>query len=437
MRAALLSIGDELLLGEKPETNSAAIAQLLLQHGIDTTQRQCVGDDRRAIHAALAALAAEAELVVATGGLGPTADDLTREALGDLISPGESLEIDTASAAAITARFAARGRVLQEMELRQARCPRGSRCLSNGVGVAPGIAARHGKTQIICLPGPPNEALPMLAAELSSLTHERGEQTSPSTIRCGIVQSCGLGETESARRLGELMRRDANPHVGTTASGAMVQARIRWRGQQATPEAIGSLQERIMALWHPWSYSPGDDPLSAVVGQMLRRRGESLAVAESCTGGLLGGECTHIPGSSDWFRGGVIAYSNQVKVDMLGVDPMSLLQHGAVSAQTARAMALGVLSRFSADWAIAITGVAGPGGGTAEKPSGTVLVSVAGRAQVGTTRRFLIPGTRSGIRERSVRLALQALRFELLGCADQPLLHQVAHSVQSGERSAK
>ncbi|NBX24662.1 MAG: CinA family nicotinamide mononucleotide deamidase-related protein, partial [Planctomycetes bacterium] len=353
--------------------------------------------------AALRDLAGAAELVVVTGGLGPTDDDLTREALRMALGESAPLVRDAEAAESLHRWFRDRGRAMPEINARQALRPAGARCLANDFGTAPGLQAAVGEASVFCLPGPPREMQPMFERFVSPVLPRLAMAT-------GVVHAFGQGESFLAERLGERMRRDRNPLVGTTASGAVVSARVRGTGSAADPEAMERELLAIEALWAPYAFGRGETTLAGAVGQELRSRGLTLALAESCTGGLAGSMVTAEAGSSAWFRGGVMCYANEAKRDLCGVRQASLDAHGAVSEAVAVELADGVRSRLGADWAASITGIAGPSGGSEDKPVGTVFIGVSGPG-FSRARRFHFPGERASIRDRAARGALALLRL--------------------------
>jgi nicotinamide-nucleotide amidase len=334
---------------------------------------------------------------------------------------------------------ASRGRTLHPMQRIQALRPRSATLIPNPVGTAPGIAAElrspqsasHGAhvCTLFALPGPPPELIPMF--ERSVAPALRPAKTRAITTL--VLHTLGLPESEVARRLGDLMKRDSNPVVGTTASGGIVSCRIRYEGSRDAGElAVRDLEPRIRNLMSPFVFGAGDQSLPAAVLELLRSRRECLVVAESCTGGLLGSLITAIPGSSDVFLGGWITYANEMKRDEVNVPPELIAQHGAVSEPVARAMASGALraSRAAgADHAISITGVAGPDGGTTQKPVGDVFIAIASRTDGAdiTTRvqRFRFPGDRNTVRDRAAKFALALLRLSIVTPERTPLLWEV------------
>jgi nicotinamide-nucleotide amidase len=405
MKAAILSIGDELVLGQTQDTNAKWLAQRLASVGVPCVQFRVVPDALEAQASALRELAGTADLVVVTGGLGPTDDDLTREALRMAMGEASPLVHDAEAAESLHRWFRDRGRAMPEINARQAQRPAGARCLANDFGTAPGLQATVGAARVFCLPGPPREMQPMFERYVSPVLPRLAMAT-------GVVHAFGQGESFLAERLGERMRRDRNPLVGTTASGAVVSARVRGTGDAADPGAMETELSDIERIWAPYAFGRGDMTLAGAVGHELRSRGLTLALAESCTGGLAGSMVTAEPGSSVWFRGGVMCYANEAKRDLCGVRQASLDSQGAVSETVAIELADGVRSRLAADWSASITGIAGPSGGSESKPVGTVFIGVSGPG-FSQARRFHFPGERASIRDRAARGALALVRLAI------------------------
>ncbi|MBX3372724.1 MAG: competence/damage-inducible protein A [Phycisphaeraceae bacterium] len=409
--AATLSIGDEILLGQSRDSNAPWIARRMLDLGVTMVAHAAVGDDRDVIASTLRDLARRAGIVISTGGLGPTADDLTREALTDVVDPGCAAIEDPAALAEVEAWFTGRGRPMPPGNRAQARRPPSARSLTNDHGTAPGLHARIDGTDIFCLPGPPREMHPMFERCVAPIASASGTGAVPMRL----LHACGLGESEFAQRLGALMDRHREILVGTTASGGIVTARIRARhGGSAAEAAVASAALAVRAAWHPFVFGEGGTTLAESVGVLLRERGQTVAVAESCTGGLLAARLVDPPGASHWFRGGWMTYANERKVEDLGVPADLIARHGAVSREVALAMADGARRRAGADWALSTTGVAGPDGGTAEKPVGLVWIGIAGPTGNTTVHALRVPGDRAMIRDRTVLAALQRLRLRIL-----------------------
>ncbi len=424
--AAVLSIGDELTLGQTLDTNSKWVSDQLLAHGVVPIEHATVPDDRAAIAQAIGRLAGAADLIVVSGGLGPTADDLTRTGLADAM--GDELVEDAAALAQITAYFAERRIAMRRINAVQAQRPRSGACLPNPNGTAPGLhgVVRVGgrEVDVVCLPGPPREMKPMFEAQVvPRLRLEAGR-----VVVTRALHTFGLGESEIATRLGPMMDRDRNPMVGTTASQGVVSCRVRYEGNaEGAAAGIADCERVIREKLGVYVFGTEIDTLASAVLDLLRKRRETLSSVESCTGGMLGAMITDIAGSSDAYAGGWVTYTNELKTTLVGV-PEELFAPGgpgAVSRETAEAMARGGLDRSGADHCLAITGIAGPGGGSADKPVGTVWIARASRGQLAggagvpphrvEARRFLFSGERAHVRDWSVRSALAMLRFWLIG----------------------
>ncbi|GJQ28482.1 MAG: putative competence-damage inducible protein [Phycisphaerae bacterium] len=431
LRAAILAVGDELTLGQTADTNSAWLAHRLHQLGILAVEFNTVPDNLARHSAALRRLADVADLVIGTGGLGPTADDLTRPALAQAMD--DHLVEDMVALAQVEAFFAARGRPMPDINRAQAQRPSRGRSLANLHGTAPGLWGIVNGVDVFCLPGPPGEMKPMFEQQVvPRLRPDPGR-----VVRTRALHCFGIGESDAATRLGAMMARTSMPLVGTTASAGVVSVRLRFEGP-ATPadaDAALDLTERdIRTRLGEFIFGQDEDRLPSVVLALLRTRGETLACVESCSGGLLASMLTDIPGSSSAFLGGIVAYANPAKSALVGVDPhiLEIPGPGAVSAECAAALALGGLERLRADHALAITGIAGPDGavpardGVPAKPVGTVFIARAARDQPADVRRFEFPGDRAAVRRWSALTALAMLRFHLAGLPTPKLLRQVS-----------
>ncbi|MCC6675525.1 MAG: CinA family nicotinamide mononucleotide deamidase-related protein [Phycisphaerales bacterium] len=440
--AAIVSMGDELTLGQTLDTNSRWLSQRLVEAGIVPVEHVTAPDDLERIAAVLARLAQGVDLIISSGGLGPTADDLTREALARAM--GDVLVEDAASVAQIGSWFRSRGREMPVLNRVQALRPARGEAIENRNGTAPGLYGRIGEVHrleagatgfcdVFCLPGPPREMQPMFESFV------RGRLSPPAgrVVITRVLHTVGIGESDLAMRLGGLMARDRNPLVGTTASGGIVSIRIRYEGSEARNRAEAMVEraaQEAAALGAPHVFGGGTDSLASVVIDKLRRRGERLSVVESCTGGMLGSVITEVAGSSDVFWGGWITYANQTKREQVGVSARLFAETGpadapgAVSREVAEAMARGGLERSGTDHCLSITGIAGPGGGTEAKPVGTVWIARAWRSAEGIqteARRFAMGGDRAAVREWSARWALAMLWLGLEGRGEVKLLRQV------------
>ena len=425
MKAAILSIGDELVLGQTVDTNSAYLAGKLCRLGIFPTCHHTLADDKNAIAAAITQAAETADLILISGGLGPTEDDLTRQGLAQAM--GVPLVPDEKSLAAIDAFFKARGRSMSVSNRMQAMCPQGARMLENACGTAPGIHARLGQADIFVMPGVPREMFAMYERWVVPFLDQSQPAAHRPVILTTKINTFGLGESQVGEKLGSLMARHRNPKVGTTVSSGIVSVRIRSEFADA-PTAQQQMQqtiEQVETILHPFAFSRDEVSLPEVVIPLLAQRQLKLVTAESCTGGMLGQMITDVPGASHVYRGGWITYANEAKLRELGVDAAVLQHHGAVSAPVALAMAKGALERSEADIAIAVTGIAGPLGGSIDKPVGTVWMALAqrvsstggrqGRTLRADPLRFQLSGDRTLVRDRTCKSILQTLRFILLG----------------------
>lgn len=428
--AAILSIGDELTLGQKLDTNSQWLAEQLVARGVVVREHATLADDLEQNVCTLTRLAAEYPLLVVTGGLGPTLDDLTREALARVL--GEKLVEDERAMAHVRSIMERRGRVMSDNQRLQALRPASAVIIDNPTGTAPGLCARvprgaDGGCDVFCLPGPPGEMKPMFEAFVVPRLRTRPGRE----VRTRVLHCLGIGEGDLATRLGELMDRGRNPLVGTTASGGVVSIRVRYEGDAAAADAIMRETERLCReRAGAFVFGAEEERIESVVVGLLRERGRKLVLVESCTGGMVGSLLTSVAGSSDVLLGGFVTYANEMKTALVGVPRELTEAHGAVSEPVALAMARGGLERTSgATDALAITGIAGPGGGSEAKPVGTVFVARASRAGSGEVececRRLLITGGREDVRGRASRLALAMLRWHVLGETVPTVLWQV------------
>jgi nicotinamide-nucleotide amidase len=403
-RVAILAVGDELLAGDVIDTNSAWLARQVRARGYLVASLAVAGDEPAAIERALRVALAIADLVLVSGGLGPTGDDITRD--GVAAAAGLGLRERPELIERLTQIYGARGIPLNAGSRRQAEMPVGATVLENPVGTAAGFALVSDGRTIAVFPGVPSELRAMGAAFLDAQLPAAG-----AGLSC-TLHLCGLSESELGERLKDLMdharatRTDAR--LGVTAKLGVLSVSIRGTDARAVAAMEAEVRGRVGAL----IFGTGEETLADAVVHALAARRETVTTAESCTGGLLAGAITSVPGSSAVFREGVVAYANEVKAARLGVPEALLAQHGAVSEPVAAAMARGARERAGADHALAVTGIAGPDGGTPAKPVGTICFAVADREGERTlTRQWL--GTRDEVRGRSVNLALELLRRRL------------------------
>jgi nicotinamide-nucleotide amidase len=398
----LVTIGTELLLGFTIDTNAAFIGQFLSARGIRITRRTSVSDDAAAIREAISEGLDRTGTVLTTGGLGPTRDDISRQVVAELL--GLPLAFDESVWQALVERFARLGRVPAETNRTQAMVPTGGTVLANRWGSAPGLWLTSPRGLVIMLPGVPVEMRQLLEHEVAPRLANRSTGL---VIRSATLRTTGVPESTLAERIGSL--EDELVPLGLAYLPGTSGVDLRLTAWQLPAEAADArLRHGLDRLRHvvgPCVYGEGNADLAATLLDLMRSKGLHLALAESCTGGLVAGRLTEIPGASDVVVGGIVAYANQTKVDLLQVPAEVIAQHGAVSAETAEAMARGAQVRFGAEIAIAVTGVAGPGGGSPEKPVGTVWFAFAtGERVESVMARFV--GSRSEIRARAAQAAL-------------------------------
>ena len=412
LRAAeILAIGSELLTPFRTDTNSLYLTARLNELGLDVVGKAVVADDRALVESALRGALARADVVVTTGGLGPTDDDLTRDAI--VAVAGVGADEDPAVVAAIEARFARRGLHMPAINRRQAQVPRGAVVLDNPNGTAPGLWLEIRGKIVIALPGPPRELQPMYENHVQARLSARAGRM---VLRRRTLKIAGRGESHVEELAQPVYApwRDADPMITTTILAAPGQVELHLSAQGDDPARLDAALDAgvsaLRAALGPIVVSVDGRNLEEVVGALLLERGLMIAAAESCTGGLMLGKLTDVPGSSGWVAGGVVAYANAVKVEQLGVPAELIAEHGAVSEPVAAAMASGVRDRLQAGVGVGITGVAGPGGGTAAKPVGMVAVAVAGPGDRRVARTVRLPGDRLMVRQLAVQTALDLVR---------------------------
>ena len=417
MRIEILTIGDELLLGFTIDTNAAHLARQLAAVGIEVTRRGTVGDDAEGIAAAVREALDRTGAVITTGGLGPTSDDMTKEAVAALF--GRGMYLDEEHLAWMRERWRTHfRREMPEINRQQAMMPEGSRKLVNRHGSAPGVWLEDDRGRwVAMLPGVPREMRGMLADELLPLLRDRLARSGGggTVVASRTLRTTGIGESALAEMLGDLAKGLPGMPLSSLPGFEGTDLRLTTRGR-SEEEAARTLDEAIAKLRAPLGdavYGEGTTDLAAVVLADARARGLHIAVAESCTGGMLGARLTATPGSSDVVVGGVIAYANEVKERMLGVPAEVIERAGAVSEEVARAMATGVRDRLGVEIGVGITGIAGPGGGSPDKPVGTVwtAVDVGGGVRA---RRSVYVGDREEIRQRAAQGALEMIRRALM-----------------------
>jgi nicotinamide-nucleotide amidase len=412
VKAEILAIGSELLGPLRAETNSLWLTERLLDAGIEVTARATLGDDLTLLESAFREALSRADVVIATGGLGPTADDLTREAAAS--AAGRRLCRDPAIVEALRARFARYGRPMAATNEQQADVLEGAEALPNGRGTAPGQVLEHQGCLLFLLPGPPGEMKPMFEEQVLPLLRARVGPTRVVLRR--VLRIAAMPESDVDQLAAPVYSRFENPKTTILGAPGQVELHLVAHGDAAADAEsrievlAGALREALPGR----VFSEDGRDLAHVVVDLLRERGLTLALAESCTGGLLSARVTDVPGASAVLDRAFVTYANRAKIEEAGVDPALLEQHGAVSEEVAAALAAGAAGAAGADVGVGITGIAGPEGGTAEKPVGLVFVAIQGAA--GTrVKRNLFPGGRERVRVQATQVALEMLRRGLLG----------------------
>jgi nicotinamide-nucleotide amidase len=409
MEATIIAIGDELLLGKTVNNNAAYLSGRLAAVGIGTRRQIVVGDRDDEIVAALEAARELAAVAVTTGGLGPTDDDRTLAAVASHL--GRELVLHQPTLREIERRFARRGLPMPAVNVGQARVPAGARVLSNPLGTAPGLILEDEGFLLCLLPGVPAEMEYIFEHGFLPYLEKRGY--AGERVYEKLLHATGLPESAVAERLAGV-EVPAGLHLAYLPQAAQVDLRIWGTApdeERFTKRARPAL-EAVRRKLGEYIFGEDGASLEEVVGELLARRGETVAVAESCTGGLLAKRLTDVPGASAWFLGGVVAYANEAKTSLLGVPEETLVSFGAVSEEVARALAAGARERFGATYALAATGIAGPSGGTAEKPVGMICFALAGAdGAASTTQTF--GGGRGWVRRRASQYALDLLRRRL------------------------
>lgn len=404
----IVTIGTEILLGHLVDTNSVHIARELADHGVDVYAKHSVGDNADRLAAMLEGTLERADGAVCTGGLGPTVDDLTKDAVARSVR--RPLVLHEPSLRAIEERFRQFGRPMAENNVRQAYLPEGCVVFENPHGTAPGFAAlRDDGKFVACMPGVPREMKPMLAEKLLPWLVARFDLRQ--AIYTRTLHVVGIGESDLDRRVEDLFRTLENPKIAMLAHGGRVDIKVMAKADslQRAEELIAPVAAELRARIGPAWYGDDDTTLPGAIVRSLAARKLTLATAESCTGGAIADEIVSVPGASEVFRGSIVAYANDVKAQLLDVSETILATAGAVSEETAVAMARGARVRLGADVVIATTGIAGPGGGSAEKPVGLVWFALMLGDNEIETRRLTFPGSRTDIRERAAVAALSLI----------------------------
>ncbi|HEX6463623.1 MAG TPA: competence/damage-inducible protein A [Vicinamibacterales bacterium] len=413
--AEVIAVGSEMLGANRTDTNSLYVSQRLAEIGIDVRVKTVVGDEREDLASVVRQALDRWDVVVLTGGLGPTDDDLTRDVVADVLE--RPMSIDESIVEKIRARFARRSLTMPEVNRRQAYVPRGAIVLDNPNGTAPGLfieqAGSRGPQAIVLLPGPPREMHPMLdrvcAGPLAALAG------SERTYRTSLFLT-GRGESHVEQKVQPIYSRwrDRQPPISTTILAAMGQIElhlsVRDTDEARARATLARARDELVSVVGEDVYSTDGRPMEEVVGDLLKARQYTVAAAESCTGGLFMSRLTDVAGSSTYVRGGVVAYANEDKVSLLGVPAELIAAHGAVSEPVAVSMAEGVRERTAVDVSVGITGIAGPGGGTPQKPVGTVAIAVLVPEQSAYVRTYQFIGGRAMVKFQATQAAMDRIR---------------------------
>ena len=408
-KASIVSVGNEVLSGRTVDTNAAYVGRQLILVGLPVASSYTAADREEAIMRSLRLAAEDADVVIVTGGLGPTDDDVTRQAIAQYF--GVEMELRTELLVRIEEFFRRRGIPMPQRNAIQAHIPRGAKAIPNDWGTAPGIVAEKCGKLLFSLPGVPYEMEHMFQASVLPRLRELSKNQAVAVRR---LKCYGAGESAIAEMIGDAMRRDRNPLVNCTVSGGVITLEVVAvaASQSEADEMAGSEESTLRRILGKLVYGVDDETLAEVVGRRLAELNGTVAVAESCTGGLLSKLITDVPGASRYFVRGWITYSNEAKTQDLGVPPDLIERHGAVSKQVAQAMAQGARRRAANGYAIGITGIAGPDGGTELKPVGLVYISVDCRDGTETSR-YVFQADRANVRLRASQTALDMLRRRL------------------------
>jgi nicotinamide-nucleotide amidase len=413
--AEIIAVGSELLTPQRVDTDSLYLTGKLNHLGVEVVRKSIVGDDRKRLANVILSALESAQIVILTGGLGPTEDDVTRDSVALALGRGQTFRPEIGDW--LEQRFARMGRKMAEINKRQAFVIDDAVALPNPNGTAPGQWIEHRGRILMLLPGPPRELEPMFEKEcMPRLEAKLPKQA----IRTRFYRVAGMGESDVDALIAPVYTQYSNPVTTILAGPSDIQIHLRARAQtEAEAEAVlKEVGPRIEELLGDRLYSKDGAPMEAVVGGLLRRQQATLAVAESCTGGMLGERITSIAGSSDYFGGGFLTYTDRLKTELLGVDAALLKEHSAVSELVAIAMALGARSRTGSTYALAVTGIAGPDGGSETTPRGTVFIGFAG-PHGAEAKRFRFHGDRERVREFAVQNALELLRRRIMAANER------------------
>jgi nicotinamide-nucleotide amidase len=416
VKAELLSIGDELLIGQVINSNAAYISQQLNALGIEVSKVTTIGDNEKEILLAMKEAWVKNEVVIATGGLGPTHDDISKHVVAKFFK--KKLVLDKKTLAHVRARFRSFGiKKMPEVNIGQAMIPQSFKALRNEKGTAPGLLYHYKNKAFIILPGVPHEMSWLMSKWVIPELRSFYKKNLGAAIIHRTLHTVGIGESTLAERIGDVkdfLEKGATLAYLPKTSGVRLRISVRDASEKKAKEKIARIEKYIRERAGSFIHGSENETLEETVFNLLKAKGATLSTAESCTGGMLSMRITNVPGSSEVFIGGIVSYTNPVKTSELGVSEELIEKFGMVSEECAIAMAEGALKKFSTTYSLAITGIAGPGGGTKEKPVGTVWVSLAERSKPTIAKLFKFAGDRSIIRERSTDSALEMLRRRLL-----------------------
>jgi nicotinamide-nucleotide amidase len=406
MKAEIIAVGSELLTPDRVDTNSLFLTSELNKLGVEVIRKTVVGDDRGAIRDAFGRALERAEIVISTGGLGPTQDDLTREGLSDLLN--RKLELNDAVLAGLKERFAKYGRKMADTNIRQAMVPEGASVLENARGTAPGLWLEARERVIVLLPGPPHEMKALFAKEVA---HRLARRAGSTKLTARELRVAGMGESDVDQRIAPIYLKYSDVQTTILAAPGEIQIHLRaWSpdGSHAA-KMLDELSDRIAIELGDNVFTTAGEALEQVVAHALTGHHATISTAESCSGGLLAERLTRIPGSSNYFLGGVVSYSNALKSSWVDVPAVMIDAHGAVSAEVAVALADGIRRRTGSTLGVGITGIAGPGGATPDKPAGLVHIALA---DGGTPyeRKLNFLGDRERVRWQASQTALDMVR---------------------------
>jgi len=411
MDAEIISVGDELLLGMIADTNSAWLSSTLAAHGIAVARHTAVGDDLNAVQEAVEEATQRAGIVIVNGGIGPTVDDVTRQAVA--AAAGSEMRLDDGWLSTMQAKFLYRNIPMPQSNVVQAMIPLNATLINNPVGTAAGFFMKINGAEVSVFPGVPAELKAMFEHEYLPqliLRVQTGRALVTRTLKC-----FGMPESLINEKIAHLMGAGKNPQVGLLAKDAVISVKITAsaENERLAMAMIDQAKQEVRAILGRAVFGDDDDCLETAIARLLTGRGRTVCTAESCTGGIIAQRLTNVSGSSRYFLGGVVSYSNGSKTDFLGVPEHLFREVGAVSPEVARAMAEGVRRRMGADYALAVTGIAGPTGGTPDKPVGLVYLALSDAA--GTeVQELRLSGARDVIRDRSSKFAMEMLRAKLI-----------------------